>query len=29
MIGTFANPQEDGSMAIFTTREAAEAIAGS
>jgi len=27
MIGTFANPQEDGSMAIFTTREAAEAFA--
>ena len=24
MIGTFANPQEDGSMSIFTTREAAE-----
>ncbi len=24
MIGTFANPQEEGSMAIFTTREAAE-----
>jgi len=29
MIGTFANPQEDGSMAIFTTREAAEAFARS
>jgi uncharacterized protein len=27
MIGTFANPQEEGSMAIFTTREAAEAFA--
>jgi uncharacterized protein YciI len=24
MIGTFADPQKDGSMAIFTTREAAE-----
>ncbi len=24
MIGTFANPQQDGSMGIFTTREAAE-----
>jgi uncharacterized protein YciI len=24
MIGTFANPQEEGSMGIFTTREAAE-----
>ena len=24
MIGTFANPQEEGSMAIFTSREAAE-----
>jgi uncharacterized protein len=27
MIGTFANPQDEGSMAIFTTREAAEAFA--
>jgi uncharacterized protein YciI len=27
MIGTFANPQEDGSMAIFTTRDAAEEFA--
>lgn len=27
MIGTFANPQEEGSMAIFTTREAAEEFA--
>jgi uncharacterized protein YciI len=27
MIGTFADPQEEGSMAIFTTREAAEAFA--
>lgn len=27
MIGTFANAQEDGSMAVFTTREAAEAFA--
>ena len=26
MIGTFGNPQEEGSMAIFTTREAAEAF---
>jgi uncharacterized protein YciI len=24
MVGTFADPQADGSMAIFTTREAAE-----
>ena len=24
MPGTFANPQEDGSMGIFATREAAE-----
>lgn len=24
MIGTFANPQEEGSMGIFTTRDAAE-----
>jgi uncharacterized protein len=24
MIGTFANPVEEGSMAIFTTRQAAE-----
>ena len=24
MIGTFADPQQHGSMAIFTTREAAE-----
>jgi uncharacterized protein YciI len=24
MVGTFANPQEEGSMSIFTTREAAE-----
>jgi uncharacterized protein YciI len=24
MIGTFADPQQDGSMAIFTTRAAAE-----
>ncbi len=27
MIGTFAKAQEEGSMAIFTTREAAEAFA--
>ena len=26
MIGTFANAQEQGSMGIFTTREAAEAF---
>ena len=24
MVGTFGHPQEEGSMAIFTTREAAE-----
>jgi uncharacterized protein len=24
MVGTFANPQEEGSMAIFATREAAD-----
>jgi uncharacterized protein len=24
MVGTFANPQEEGSMAIFSSREAAE-----
>ena len=24
LVGTFANPQEEGSMAVFTTREAAE-----
>lgn len=29
MIGTFANPQEQGSMGIFTTREAAEAFVNS
>jgi hypothetical protein len=28
MIGTFGNPQEEGSMAVFTTREAAEEFAG-
>ena len=27
MVGTFENPQENGSMAIFTTRESAEAFA--
>jgi uncharacterized protein YciI len=27
MVGTFANPQEEGSMAVFTTREAAEEFA--
>ena len=27
MIGTFANPQEEGFMAIFTTRQAAEEFA--
>jgi uncharacterized protein len=24
MVGTFGNPQEEGSMSVFTTREAAE-----
>jgi hypothetical protein len=28
MIGTFGNPQEEGSMAVFTTREAAKEFAG-
>jgi uncharacterized protein len=27
MVGTFADPQEEGSMAIFASREAAEAFA--
>jgi uncharacterized protein YciI len=27
MIGTFAHPQDEGSMAVFTTREAAEEFA--
>lgn len=27
MVGTFGNPQEEGSMAVFTTREAAEQFA--
>jgi uncharacterized protein YciI len=27
MVGTFGDPQREGSMAIFTTREAAEAFA--
>ena len=27
MVGTFADPQTDGSMAIFTTREGAEEFA--
>ena len=27
MVGTFANPQEEGSMTVFTTREAAEEFA--
>jgi uncharacterized protein len=27
MIGTFANPQDEGAMGIFTTREAAETFA--
>ena len=27
MVGTFADPQEEGSMAIFATREAAEEFA--
>jgi uncharacterized protein len=26
MVGTFADPQRDGSMAVFTTREAAESF---
>lgn len=29
MIGSFANPQEEGAMAIFTTRDAAEEFARS
>ena len=28
MLGTFEDPQRDGSMTIFRTREAAEAFAG-
>jgi uncharacterized protein YciI len=28
MVGTFADPQTEGSMAIFTTREAAEEFVG-
>ena len=27
MVGTFADPQADGSMAIFNTRDGAEAFA--
>jgi uncharacterized protein len=27
MVGTFGNPQDEGSMAIFTTRDAAEQFA--
>ena len=27
MVGTFADPQADGSMAIFSTRDSAEAFA--
>ncbi|HYM16838.1 MAG TPA: YciI family protein [Dehalococcoidia bacterium] len=27
LLGPFANPQEEGSMAVFTTREAAEEFA--
>ena len=27
MVGTFADPQEEGSMSIFASREAAEAFA--
>ena len=27
MVGTFADPQADGSMSVFTTREAAEEFA--
>ena len=26
LIGTFSNPQDEGSMAVFTSREAAEAF---
>lgn len=26
LVGTFGNPQEEGSMAVFSTREAAEAF---
>ena len=29
MVGTFGNPQEEGAMSIFTTREAAEEFAKS
>jgi uncharacterized protein YciI len=28
MIGTFADPQTEGSMSVFTTRDAAERFAG-
>jgi uncharacterized protein YciI len=28
MVGTFSNPQEEGSMSVFRTREAAEEFAG-
>jgi uncharacterized protein len=28
MLGTFADPQRDGSMAVFRTRQAAEEFAG-
>jgi uncharacterized protein YciI len=28
LLGPFADPQQDGSMAVFTTREAAEEFAG-
>lgn len=28
MVGTFGKPQEEGSMAVFTTREAAEEFVG-
>jgi uncharacterized protein len=28
MVGTFSNPQDEGSMSIFRTREAAEEFAG-
>ena len=28
MVGTFADAQQDGSMAVFTTREAAEEFVG-
>jgi uncharacterized protein YciI len=27
MVGTFANPEEEGAMSVFTSREAAEEFA--